>query len=71
MVWCECVGNRVATERVSSVPECVDIVDISTECVDIVDISTAGVCRYIYGRSACHGVTATELCPEPEPALDI
>ena len=43
MVWCGCVGTRVATERVSSVPECVDIVDISTECVDIVDISTAGV----------------------------
>ena len=43
MVWCGGVGTRVATERVSSVPECVDIVDISTECVDIVDISTAGV----------------------------
>ena len=43
VVWCGGVGTRVATERVSSVPECVDIVDISTECVDIVDISTAGV----------------------------
>ena len=40
---CGQLGTRVATERVSSVPECVDIVDISTECVDIVDISTAGV----------------------------
>ena len=37
------MGISVATERVSSVPECVDVVDISTECVDIVDISTAGV----------------------------
>ena len=36
------MGTSVATERVSSVPECVDV-DISTECVDIVDISTAGV----------------------------
>ena len=42
VVWDGCVGTRVATERVSTVPECVDV-DISTECVDIVDISTAGV----------------------------
>ena len=46
------MGISVATERVSTVPECVDVdistecvdvVDISTECVDVVDISTAGV----------------------------
>ena len=36
------MGTSGATERVSSVPECVDV-DISTECVDIVDISSAGV----------------------------
>ena len=36
------MGASGATERVSTVPECVDV-DISTECVDIVDISTAGV----------------------------
>ena len=36
------MGTSVATERVSSVPECVDV-HISTGCVDIVDISTAGV----------------------------
>ena len=36
------MGISVATERVSNVPECVDV-DTSTECVDIVDISTAGV----------------------------